>query len=51
MIGMALVLIIAFVALAYGRFGERLHNQDVNSTKAVVTDQGTKIDTPQRQSR
>ena len=51
MIGLALALIVAVIAVAYGRYGERLHNQDVNATTAVVTDQGTKIDTPQRQTR
>jgi hypothetical protein len=51
MIGLALALIVAFIAIAYGRYGERLHNQDVDATKAVVTDQGVKVETPQRQDR
>ena len=51
LIGFALALIVAVIVVAYARYGERLHNQDVNATTAVVTDQGTKVDTPQRQTR
>ncbi|MDB5640762.1 MAG: hypothetical protein JWN07_79 [Hyphomicrobiales bacterium] len=50
-IGLALALIVVIIAVAYGRFGERIHNQDVNATSAVVTDQGIKTDTPQRETR
>jgi hypothetical protein len=50
-IGLALALIVAIVVVVYARFGERLHNWDVDSTKADVTQNGVRVDTPQRDAR
>lgn len=47
-IGLALALIVVVVVFAYGRYGEPVHNQDVNATKAVVTENGAKVETPQQ---
>lgn len=48
LIGICVLVAIVVIGGAYGLFGERLHNQNVNATTAVVTPDGIRTEGPQR---